>query len=38
MLLELGLMEQRNKAVLEVLGGQPVMRVPNRYSLAPCIQ
>jgi transposase InsO family protein len=34
MLVELGLMEQRHKAVLEVLGGLPVMEVARRYGVA----
>ena len=34
MLVELGLMEQRHKAVLEVLGGLPVVEVARRYGVA----
>ena len=34
MLVELGFMEQRHKAVLEVLGGLPVVEVAHRYGVA----
>lgn len=33
MLVELGLVEQRQKAVLEVLGGRPVTEVARRYGV-----